>query len=259
MSFRTARSARPWPPADERVGGGEILPAEVVVYFVLALGLFRSVSTQEVLRCLVEGLRWLRVGSLRITGRAASVAGTKRLGTEFFRSCGGVCTGTGIGGYAGSDLPGLALRVWDGTTLDLLDEAANREAFGKLGVARGEVACPQVRLIALMEVGTRVPLAWMQGPYWAVETAQAQILYDQLGPGQLVLADQDYLSIEHWQQAAATGAHLLWRVRHHFSLPIFQELMDGSWHSRCEGLPCAWWTTPWQKTRMRPADWLPLS
>ena len=35
------------------------LPAEVMVYFVLALGLFRSVSPREV-------LRWLETGSLRL-------------------------------------------------------------------------------------------------------------------------------------------------------------------------------------------------
>ena len=35
------------------------LPAEVLVYYVIALGLFMAVSTGEVLRSLVEGLQWL--------------------------------------------------------------------------------------------------------------------------------------------------------------------------------------------------------
>ena len=40
------------------------LPAEALVYYVIALGLFMAVSTGEVLRCLVEGLQWLggRIG-----------------------------------------------------------------------------------------------------------------------------------------------------------------------------------------------------
>ncbi len=38
---------------------------------------------------------------------------------------------------------------------------------------------PQVRLTALVEVGTRVPLAWTQGPYRESETAQALRLHDQ--------------------------------------------------------------------------------
>ena len=35
------------------------LPAHVMVYDVLALALYAEVSTQEVLRCVVEGARWL--------------------------------------------------------------------------------------------------------------------------------------------------------------------------------------------------------
>ena len=36
------------------------LPAQVVVYYVIALALFMQVSYREVLRCLLEGLAWLR-------------------------------------------------------------------------------------------------------------------------------------------------------------------------------------------------------
>ena len=36
------------------------LPAHVVVYYVIALALFMQVSYREVLRCLLEGLAWLR-------------------------------------------------------------------------------------------------------------------------------------------------------------------------------------------------------
>ena len=35
------------------------LPAEALVYYVIALGLFMAVSTGEVRRSLVEGLQWL--------------------------------------------------------------------------------------------------------------------------------------------------------------------------------------------------------
>ncbi len=55
----------------------------------------------------------------------------------------------------------------------------------------GEAALPQVRLTTLIEVGTRVPLAWTQGPREA-ETAQAQALHAYLGPDQLLLADRGH-------------------------------------------------------------------
>ncbi len=35
-----------------------LLPAQVVVYYVIALGLLMQVSCQAVLRCLLEGLQW---------------------------------------------------------------------------------------------------------------------------------------------------------------------------------------------------------
>src|ERR1700739_3018661 len=36
------------------------LPAHVVMYYVIALALFMQASYREVLRCLLEGLQWLR-------------------------------------------------------------------------------------------------------------------------------------------------------------------------------------------------------
>src|SRR3954463_5514055 len=35
------------------------LPAQVMVYYAIALALYMGSSTREVLRCLLEGLRWL--------------------------------------------------------------------------------------------------------------------------------------------------------------------------------------------------------
>lgn len=35
------------------------LPAHVMVYYAIALALYADVSTREVLRCLLEGARWL--------------------------------------------------------------------------------------------------------------------------------------------------------------------------------------------------------
>ena len=214
------------------------LPAEVMVYFVLALGLFRSVSTREVLRCLADGLRWLRAGPLRLAGKAALSHARTRLGVAPFQELQRRC----VRALATADTPGAtyqgwALRAWDGTTLEVPDEAGNRAAFGKPGSARGPAAFPQVRLTALIEVGTRAPLAWVQGPYREAETVQARTLHEHLGPGQLLLADRGYLGAAHWQQAVATGAQLLWRARSDFSLPVHQVLADGSYRSQCGGLP----------------------
>jgi Insertion element 4 transposase N-terminal len=48
------------------------LPAEVVVYYVIAWGLFMAVSTREGLRCLVEGLGWLKgQPAVHVAGKSA--------------------------------------------------------------------------------------------------------------------------------------------------------------------------------------------
>jgi hypothetical protein len=56
------------------------LPAEVLVYYVIALGLFMAVSTGEVLRCLVEGLAWLggMPEKINIAGTQASLRFRRR-------------------------------------------------------------------------------------------------------------------------------------------------------------------------------------
>src|ERR1039458_8274670 len=47
------------------------LPAHVVVYYVIALTLYMQVSYREVLRCLLEGVKWL-LGQLLCGLRSAS-------------------------------------------------------------------------------------------------------------------------------------------------------------------------------------------
>ncbi len=44
------------------------LPAHVVIYYVIALALYMQVSYREVLRCLLEGLQWLKKPGEKIHG-----------------------------------------------------------------------------------------------------------------------------------------------------------------------------------------------
>jgi hypothetical protein len=61
-----------------------LLPARVMVYYVLALALYMEVSYGEVLRCLVEGLEWLGLPTqtLRCTARSSISQARQRLGAE---------------------------------------------------------------------------------------------------------------------------------------------------------------------------------
>lgn len=59
------------------------LPAEVMVYFVIAMALFRTVAMREVLRCLLDGLRWASADEpLRVSGKSLISRARARLGEE---------------------------------------------------------------------------------------------------------------------------------------------------------------------------------
>ena len=59
------------------------LPAEVMVYHVIVMAQFRTVSAREVLRCLVDGLRWISPDiSMRVSGKSSISRARTRLGAS---------------------------------------------------------------------------------------------------------------------------------------------------------------------------------
>src|SRR3954453_8032124 len=57
------------------------LPAHVMVYYAIALALYMSAGTREVLRCLLEGLRWLwGAEAVRVAGKSGISQARSRLG-----------------------------------------------------------------------------------------------------------------------------------------------------------------------------------
>ncbi len=115
------------------------------------------------------------------------------------------------------------------------DEAGNRETFGAPGASRGRAAFQQVRLTALVELGTRAAFAWRAGAYAESEAAQVEALLPWLSAGMLVLADRGYCSFPLWRQAADTGADLLWRMKANLRLPVLERFDDGSYRSVLRG------------------------
>src|SRR5918995_1499103 len=62
------------------------LPAHVMVYYVIALALYMTASTREVLRCLLEGVRWLwGAEAVKVVGKSGiSQARTCLADRQFF-------------------------------------------------------------------------------------------------------------------------------------------------------------------------------
>jgi Insertion element 4 transposase N-terminal/Transposase DDE domain len=211
------------------------LPAHVVVYYVIALALYMGVSYAEVLRCLVEALRWLGlpVERIRQTGRSGISQARSRLGAapmrRLFES---VAEPVAVPETRGAWYQRWRLVSLDGTTLDVADEKVNEEAFGRPGASRGFSSFPQLRLTVLAECGTHVVFAAADGPSSTGEKALARQLIGQLQGGMLCIADRSFLSYELWNEAASSGADLLWRINSKVATTCDRRLSDGSYLSR---------------------------
>jgi Insertion element 4 transposase N-terminal/Transposase DDE domain len=209
------------------------LPAEAVTYYVMALGLLMAVSTREVLRVLMEGLRWLEGNaSVKVASKAAIAQARQRLGAQPLRHLWDQNARPMADALsAGAFYRGLRLVAIDGSTLDVPDTAANRDHFGKPGASRGEAAFPQLRLVGMIETGTHGFFSIAMGPYARSEHALAQKVIPALQSEMLCLADRLFATFPLWQQAVATGAMLLWRIRSNLVLPVEEVLADGSYLS----------------------------
>src|SRR3954466_10938410 len=151
------------------------LPAHVMVYYVIALALYMSAGTREVLRCLLEGLRWLwGAEAVRVAGKSGLSQARTRLGeTPLRRLYERVVRPIATPATRGAWYREWRLVSLDGSCLDVADTEENRTAFGRPGAGRGESAFPQVRFVALVENGTHVLFGARLGSFAEGETTLA--------------------------------------------------------------------------------------
>jgi hypothetical protein len=211
------------------------LPAHVVVYYVIALALYMQSSYREVLRCLLEGIQWLREPSagINVAGNSGISQARTRLGWEPVRQL----YEEVVQPIAQPSTRGAWYREWrivsiDGSTLDVADETVNDAAFGRPSGGRGDGAFPQIRFAALLENGTHVLFGGQMAGYTTSETTLAKAVVPCLRAGMLCLADRGFFGFALWKQAVATGAMLVWRVKKDVILPCEKRLPDGSFPSR---------------------------
>jgi len=216
------------------------LPAQVVVYYVICLALYMSVSYREVLRALLEGLVWLFGPGVRVSvaARSSISMARTRLGWEPMKALHDEV----VKPIAQAETRGAWYREWrlvtlDSSTLAVPDTLANAREFGRPGASRGRSGFPQVRFVSLVESGTHVLFGSVLGAYRESEVVLAEKVLPQLGAGMLALADRSFFSYDQWQRAQATGAQLLWRVKKNLVLACEQRLPDGSYLSTVYATP----------------------
>jgi len=236
------------------------LPAQVMVYYAIAMALYMGSSTREVLRCLLEGLRWLwGTDAVKVAGKSGISQARSRLGETPLRRL----YEQVVQPVATRATKGAWYRAWwlvslDGSSLDVADTAENGESFGYPGASRGASAFPQARFVTLVENGTHVLFGAKLGRYADSETTLAHGVLPAFRPGMLCPADRYFFGYALWQAAAATGADLLWRVKSNLRLPRAAVLADGSYRNRSHPpavrLPASWgcWAAMSPSERRRP-------
>ena len=214
------------------------LPAHVVVYYVIALTLYMQVSYREVLRCLLEGVKWL-LGpewEVKVAGKSGISQARTRLGWEPLKQLHDQV----VAPIALPRTKGAWYRHWrsvslDGSTLDVADTQDNQQAFGRPSGSRGTGAYPQVRFVSLVENGTHVLFGTQMSGYGVGEITLAHKVLPALQKGMLCLADRNFFGFNLWKKAHASGADLLWRVRRNLRLACEERLPDGSYLSTIYG------------------------
>jgi hypothetical protein len=210
------------------------LPAQVVVYYVIALALYMQSSYREVLRCLLEGIQWLRDPSavIRVAGKSGISQARTRLGWEPLRQLHEeLVKPIAVRGTRGAWYRSWRLVSLDGSTFDVADEKINQDAFSRPGASRGASAYPQIRFVSLVENGTHVLFGSQMDGYRTGEITLAKAVLPRLRKGMLCLADRNFFGFELWQLAGRTGAELLWRMKKNMRMAADKRLPDGSYLS----------------------------
>jgi hypothetical protein len=212
-----------------------LLPARLVVYYVIALALFFGEAYEEVMRKMVGGLRFVSAWERpwQVPTPSALCQARQRLGEApvrrlFERAAAPLATPATIGAW----LHRWRLMAIDGVTLDVPDTPDNEAAFGRPASRTGQGgAFPQARVVGLGECGTHAVIAAELGPISTGERELAQAVLADVEEGMLVIFDRGFFSYDFFAQAAQTEAELLFRVTASLKLPVLQRFPDDSYLS----------------------------
>ena len=213
-----------------------LLPARVVVYYVLAMCLFFGQGYEEVARLLTDGLAYARRwrGSWQVPTTAAITRARARLGPEPLRAlfaavCQPLATEarpgrfTAGGGWSRWMAPRSMCRTpW----LTRVSSAGRARRGVRARALSRRSGWPRWASAAPMRSSPR-----RRGALAVHETELARRLFADLQAGMLLIADRGFAGFDLWRAAAATGADLLWRVKNSAVLPVVQQLADGSYLS----------------------------
>ena len=211
-----------------------LLPAHVVVYYVLALALYFGEAYEEVMRRLVGGMRFLgnwshawKVPSTSAIAQARGRLGAAPMEALFHR----VAVPMARPGDRGAWFRSWRVMAIDGVILDVPDTPENNAEFEHTSSGVAGSAFPVVRVVGLAECGTHALTSAVLGPWSTGERTLVHDVVPALEPDMLVVLDQGFYSFTLWQGVADTGAAALFRVPVNMVFPVLETYPDGSYRS----------------------------
>ena len=205
------------------------LPAQLTLWTVILLGLFRRHSYVNLLGMLFETGRhrclWARRGAPPC-GSALTKA-RDRLGVKPVRDVFERSARNWIATTDGHMFHGRRVFAIDGTTLRLPDTPENEACFGRPPASRGHTSYPQLRMVTLRDTATRLVPAVRFGPYRRAEITLARNLVCDVESGSLVILDKNFLSYAFLWDLYASGVDFLVRGKSNIKTEVLEELGPG--------------------------------
>jgi len=213
------------------------LPSRVGVYFVLALMLFPRLGYARVWQKLTAGLRGLELPSPSEKGLRDL---RRRLGPAPFKALFEIIAGPlGQPRTPGVSYRGLRTVAFDGcNSVHVPDTERNRSWLGRIRYRMGFAGYPTLRLMTLVETGTRGLIGAVLGSRADRDEATvARRLLPLLHTGMVVLLDRAFDAAAFLTELDQTGAKFLVRTKSTRRPPVLTHLPDGSFLSDLWGLP----------------------
>jgi len=206
------------------------LTMAVVVWLVIALHLYTTLSIGAVLRKLARGLRFIWPDPTIQLPKDSAIAyrrsqlGARPLVALFQQLCQPIATPQTQGAF----LFGLRLMAIDGVVEAVPDTPANASYFGRHTSGRGASAFPQVQGVLLAECGTHAVVDAGFWPYHTSERLGGFRMLRSLQRGMLVMWDRGFHDFDMIVGARRCGAQVLGRLPSGVKPQRLRTLCDGS-------------------------------
>jgi hypothetical protein len=191
------------------------LPADVVVWLVIAVCLLAHKSFADVVRTMGVTVPTRRGNAQAPPSSGAVAEARKRVGSgamcELFRISGKHWVHSED--FAHLRFHGLQVLAADGFTARTPDTATNREEFGKPASTGEETAYPQLRALCVFDVATHFIVDAVLGPYSAAEVPLFEEATPRLPPHSVCILDRNFNAFGVLYRIHLRGEERHWLVR----------------------------------------------